>query len=403
MFMQLPRWKQRHYGRALHLSWVLALTFTWLTSVHATAADFPLRTYPVPVNVDSSLVRSNMYLHFEMKDYNLSLEDFRKSATSPEEQLFLRAADTIHVKNPVALADIWGDPRPKKELTAGAVKVSEITPKQVVAEYAADFADLHKPKLIGEVLVGSTTLFVWETSSDGTPTRLGFQVNTDDKNKLWIKDLDSFRDPIASLIVLTMNEALRNPAGYKAVDNPNTKFRYAFPLAGKGNPGKHPVFLYFSGQAFDFPVYSENKPAPTPLLAEYRQTYLAFKNKNYAEFTAAHTAESQIKLKEFMQLLSGNNGPQAIQRLTANKFVKFVLDADPVYFVFYGGFAGTDWPPGSLGYDYVYKDPGSGKFLLTNFLFQGFWDGVFRDTNLFNQLIFKPAIKPAIAKPQKSK
>ena len=58
MFMQLPRWKQRHYGRALHLSWVLALTFTWLASVHATAADFPLRTYPVPVNVDSSLVRS---------------------------------------------------------------------------------------------------------------------------------------------------------------------------------------------------------------------------------------------------------------------------------------------------------------------------------------------------------
>jgi hypothetical protein len=244
---------------------------------------------------------------------------------------------------------------------------------------------------------------VWETSSDGTPTRLGFQVSADDKNKLWIKDLDSFRDPIASLIVLTMNEVLRNPAGYKAVDNPKTKFRYAFPLAGKGNPGKHPVFLYFSGEAVDFPVYTEAAPAPSPLLAEYRRVYLAFKNKNYAEFTAAHTAESQIKLKEFMQLLSGNNGPQAIQRVTANKFVKFVVDADPVYFVFYGGFAGADWPAGSLGYDYVYKDPGTGKFLLTNFLFQGFWDGVFRDTSLFNQLIFKPAIKPGTAKPQKSK
>jgi hypothetical protein len=104
-----------------------------------------------------------------------------------------------------------------------------------------------------------------------------------------------------------------------------------------------------------------------------------------------------------MPLLGGSNGPQVIQRMTSNKFVKFVLDADPFYFVFYSGFPGADWPPGSLGYDYVYKDPGSGKFLLTNFSFQGFWDGVFRDTNLFNQLIFKPAIKPGIPKPQKSK
>jgi hypothetical protein len=262
MFKQESRWKHGYYGRALGLFWALAFATTSVGGANALAADFAARSYPVPVNVDSSFMRSNMYLHFEVKDYNVSLDDFRKASITPEEMLFLRAAENIRAKNSTALADIWGDPRPKKQPSGVSVKVSEIAPKQVVSEYAADFVDLQKPKLISEVLVGSSTLFVWETSSDGTPTRLGFQVNADDKNKLWIKDIDSFRDPIANLIVLTMNEALRDPVGYKAVDNLATKFRYAFSLAGKGNPGKHPVFLYFSGEPLNFSVYNEQERRP---------------------------------------------------------------------------------------------------------------------------------------------
>lgn len=397
------RSKSVRKNRALNFMPGLIVLVCCFAGKYVRADDFTARSYPAPVNVDTSFVRSGMYLRFEARDYNLSIDEFAKRVLTPEETLFVRVAQNIHTRNHAALAEIWGDPRPKKATPTGSVQISEMTPQQVVAEYAPDFADLQKPKLVMEVLAGSATLFIWETSSDGTPTRLGFQVIADTNKKLWIKDIDSVRDPIPNLIVLTTNEMLHDPAAYKPTDNPGTKYRYAFPLESKTNPGKHPVLLQFSGTALNFPVYEERTAAPTPLLSAYRSSYLAFKAKRYDEFIAAHTPESQTKLKQLIPTLSGNSGPQIIQRLTANKYVKFVITADPVYFVFYSALQGEDWPSGSLGYSYMYHDPASGKFLLTNLLVQGFWDQVFKDPDLFNQLIFKPAIKPGLSKSQKSK
>lgn len=379
------------------LLWLLCL----LAGIQAQAAGFTARSYPAPINVDSHFIRTSMYLRFEVKDMNIAVDDFAKANLTPEEVQFVRVAQYIHAKNDAALAEIWGDPRPKKPAVQGAVSISDIKPNQVVAEYAADFADLHKPRLISEVLVGSATLFVWETASDGTPIRLGLQVVADEKNKLWIQDINSSQDPIANLIVVTMNEVMRDPNAYKPTDNPGTKYRYAFPLAGRADPGKHPVLLQFSGEPMNFPVYNVQVAPPSPLLTAYRNSFLSLKNKKYSEFSAEHhTAESQAHVSQMIPLLTSEKGPPIVQRMTSNKYVKFVLNADPVYFIFYSALDGEDWPPGSLGYDYMYHDPASGKFLLTNFMFQGFWDVVFRNANLFNQFIFKPAITPSVPKQQ---
>jgi hypothetical protein len=228
--------------------------------------------------------------------------------------------------------------------------------------------------------------------------RLGFIVNADEKGKLLITDISSVQDPIANLIQLIMNEALHDRTGYTPSENAKTKYRYAFPLAGKGNPGKHPVYLQFSGEPLNFPVHDRRVPAPNPSLASYRDAYLTFKSKKFAEFTVLHTPESETKIREFVSSLTAGNTERLSQRILADKYVKFLLNADPVYLVFYTSFPGDDWPSGALGFDYVYKDPASGKYLITNFLVQGFLDDILKDPALFNQLVFKPAMKPGAPK-----
>src|SRR5258708_9262450 len=141
--------------RGLKRAVSLACLIAGMTGVCcAAASDFASRSYPVPINIDSTFVRSSLYLQFQVRDYNLSVADFAKGNLSPEELLFVRAAQDIHSRNSASLSEIWGDTRPRKATSSSSMKLSEITPSQVAAEYAADFVDFQKPKLITEVLAG---------------------------------------------------------------------------------------------------------------------------------------------------------------------------------------------------------------------------------------------------------
>src|SRR5262249_23807673 len=147
--------------------------------------------------------------------------------------------------------------------------------------------------------------------------------------------------------------------------------------------------LHFDGTLLNFNAFDTEGAAPTPLLAFYRDAFMAFKNRSFDEFVKTFTTESQSGVKRWVAGVEGTNAESYFKTVTTGRYVKFVLNADPVYLVFYTGDKTDKWIPGSLHYDYVVRDAKLGTYKLANFGFNSSFDDILRDQSMFNQQVFR--------------
>jgi hypothetical protein len=79
-------------------------------------------------------------------------------------------------------------------------------------------------------------------------------------------------------------------------------------------------------------------------------------------------------------------------------YVKFVLNADPLYLVFQAPGQGNNWKAGDLSYAYLVSE--SGSYKQANFGYGNTLDQLLQNPALFDKQTLKPApAKPGAAKP----
>jgi hypothetical protein len=64
--------------------------------------------------------------------------------------------------------------------------------------------------------------------------------------------------------------------------------------------------------------------------------------------------------------------------------IKYIVNADPVYLVFRTSMTPQEAGAGSLTYDYLYRDPATGKLAFANVGRLSFLDDVLRDPDIFD-------------------
>src|SRR6202035_68903 len=115
-------------------------------------------------------------------------------------------------------------------------------------------------------------------------------------------------------------------------------------------------------------------PAPHPALAFYRDAYLLLKKRSMDDFVKMFLPESQKGVQQWAARIGANDAQPYFEALTNARYVKFLLEADPVYLVFYSSDPTDKWTAGSLHHEYVVRDPQSGSFKLANLLFMSSLD-----------------------------
>jgi hypothetical protein len=356
----------------------------------------------VPISIDGERVRSNIFLQFEMKDYGVPFSKFSASHLDPREAVFAELVRSIQKNDPKAVEKVLVQPRPLKinpDDKNGTISAIPTTPEQYAVEtvkvYRATFGNFDNIDVIAQVQVGSKSLFVWDAKLPGRPRRRAFSVEAEGPTRLVAREVMS-SSPVDVLILSILEEGVKNPSAYAAVPDPHLHYRQPLAIEGK-NKTAHEVALLFNGEALDFDAFGEG-PVTNPLLAFYRSVFSAFKAHKMDVFLAAHTVKSRAKLQAWWKTFSKENEDAYYLTMVKGRFVKFVMDGDPVYILFYSQTKGKDWIVGSLGYQYVVKNSSDQQYQIANVLSEGFFDDVIGKNNLFDQRVLKPPVVPAVPK-----
>jgi hypothetical protein len=379
---------------------VLALFVALIAMQRASqCSEFTALSYPLPLETDGTSVPSSLYLQVETKDYGVPLEKLASQSSDARELLLVKALQAIRAKDAATLSQFWGLPREVKGGQAKEPEANGPDAPRLIAIFHAIYGDMAQITVVNQALMGAKSVFVVELGSAAGPRRMGFEVGSVSGGKSYIQSVTSTATPIANLFVAAMSAALKEPARYKPQANLALKFRYAFPLEGKGSSGSHPAVLQFAGEALNFKLVDGPEATSNPVLTFYRQAYTALKKHDTNTFIALFTPGSEKDLKKWVAGMNEAAMAKFYTEYGQDKYVKFVLNADPVYIIFYSPDPSDQWEPDSLQYEYVFKNA-SGEYRLTNFTYQGYLDDILRNPALFNPQILRrakaPDVRPAV-------
>ena len=346
-----------------------ALLFTVASSV--SAADFRRQTFPVPIRVEGERVRSSLLLQFEIERYDLQMESFGKRALDKFESSFLSFVLALRSGDVAKIAALRPGDKPEQV-------------QEIVDRYHEAFAGPQSITVMARVWVGTSQLFVWEWSSTKGSIRRGFIVDVLPSGSTRVELAYSGR-PLETLIVDIMQQQAMHPVEYAAME-PRARYKYTFPLINLGTPDAHPVNLLFNGEPLNLQMFSRDDlkadeahsiaSATNSPVKAYREAYNALRDRNLEQFWSSYAEKSENKLRSWFQRAQPAEFSSFLATAAAPRTLRFFLDADPVFLVFY-----TKDSEKRLRYEYLLKVGSTYK--LANAYAEGFLDDVLGNETFF--------------------
>ena len=352
-------------------------------------AEFSRVSIPLPVAIDGRPMRCSLYLKLDMKSYNIPFDQFAAGSLDKAQTMFVTAVQAIRKADVAKFASVWTSPNQMKGLGTTIITMADDRPENWISQARSIF-DFDNLKVIAQVQIGSNTMFIWDSMTKGGVRRNALYVGLDKNNQMRLSAVGS--SALVESMVLTAFWAAQTDLGaYKPLPNINLRYEYPIPLNGKGDPGPHTVFFEFDGTPMDFPLGDKNVKPSTPLLEFFRNANLAHQSGKDDLYAGSFTPKSAEKVREALASIESrrkraNQPPQIPSTLG---YVKFVLDADPVFLVFEAPIQGTGWKPENLTYSYILHSAGGYK--ISNFSYSADLDDFLQNPAFFDKQVLKSA------------
>ena len=368
---------RRGFGVILRL--LVGLGFCSLCS----AADPPFASLPIPLRVDHQTLPSSVYLKFRYLPYNVTASKLPGPLEDRPAALFLKTVASV----------CDGDIKECSRLVAPGYDEGSAKLESVVGAFRRSF-DLRTNELevLGRADLGTNILFLWEADPIGEVVKSGSRArNFFSFARMGESDLfwDGARQDVLHSILRSGMQATLRYRDFAPLVTPRIlPYEFAIPSTTNGVS----VFLQFKGRFYGHPLLNGFAKTNDAVLSFIQEAYQTVERSDWASFGKRFTTESGTKFSKWIT----TKKPEEIagfrqDTLDARSFVSFVMDADPIYIIF---FAST-LDPASLErhrHDYVWRDPVDGKLKLTNFYFQGFFDDFLNDPMNFEIPFLRPKL-----------
>ena len=350
--------------RVVHyFTWALLFTVPSLVS----AADFRMQTLPVPIRVEGERVRSSLLLQFEIERYGVPLEAFGKRTLDNYETPFLSFMQALKSGDLAKLGALRPGEKPEQT-------------QEIMNRFHEAFAGAPSITVVARAWVGTSQLFVWEWSAAKGSIRRGFIVDMLPNGSTRV-DLAYSGRPLETLIVDIMQQQLAHPVDYAPVEQ-GARHKYTLPLVKLDTPGAHAVTLLFNGEPLNIKMFSpgdlsagDTSVTKSPIKT-YREAYSALRERNLDQFSSAYAEKSGNKMRLWFQSVPPAELNAFFATAAAPRTLHFLLDADPVFLLFY-----TRGSDKQLRYEYLLKVGGTYK--LANAYAEGFLDDVLGNETFF--------------------
>jgi hypothetical protein len=351
--------------------------------------EFRRVSVPLPVAIDGRPTRCRLYLKIEMKRYNIPFNQFAAGPLDKEQTMFVTAVQAIRKSDAAKFSSVWTSPNQMKGLGTTIIILSDDRPENWISQARSIF-DFDNLKVIAQVQLGFSTMFIWDSMTKGGARRNAFYVGFDKNNQLRLSAVSSSTQ-VESMILSAFWAAQTEPDAYKPLPNINLRYEYPIPLDGKAGTSAHPVFLEFDGSPMDFALGDEKVKPPTALLKFFRNAALAHQQGKDGLYASCFTPKSAEKVRQWLASMESRrklaNQPPPMPSRLGN--VKFVLNAEPIFLVFEAPTVGNAWTPENLTYSYILHEGGGYK--IANFFYSTDFDDFLQNPSLFDKGILKSA------------
>lgn len=394
----------------------LVLCFALLVPGMGFGEGFTRLSVPIAVEIEGQPVHCQLYFKLEMKSYNVPFDKFAAGPMDKAETMFATAVEALRKDDTAKFASVWTSPDDMKSRGGVGIKMGD----QSVANWmklAKSNFDFDRLTVVAEILLGPDSMFVFDSNTNGGIQRYALYVGPDGKDQIRLSAVGS-NTPLELLVLNSFVAARTSPDEYAPLPNINLRYQYPIPLAGKIDSGAHPVFLEFDGSPVDFPLTDEKVAPPTPLLAFLRNSTLAYEQDKNDVYASDFTSQSQERVKPWLAeterrkqeklkqeklkpetepapqpAVPAATKPKAEEPRSVQTYVKFVLNADPIFLVFRTLGPGSAWMPANLTYSYILRQ--GSDYKIANFAYSNTLDDFLQDPKLFDKRVLKPApLKP---------
>ncbi len=322
-------------------------------------------SFPVPFRVDmNGYIKSSMYLSADRISYGKSFDTFCQTKSSPTEQAFQIIASAASMGDFSEISSF---------LPATYIESKEADRKWIADSYRnmlnnPDYGgSLDRMQVLEQVYLGNDRVFIWEMPASQEkefPRLVRPCILKGDKqgNFLW-EPIGV--DKIVTLVTYSVEQFGSPPATDKRQDEKQFEFKH---LLMGDEPG-HPVYLKFNGEKYNIDILNSEIEKSDEVAVFYQKACSAFMEKGPLAHADFYTKRSREKYSNWiMDMTEDRKNAYTTDTIKGGRIVSFIIQADPVYVVFYEN-SGT----GQTGLDYIIRDPIDSELKLTNFYMQTYF------------------------------
>lgn len=316
---------------------------------------------PVTFRTDQDLTVSSMVMELDAVDYErVPFDTFEETAATPRASTFVELVSTVRdgsLEEVFAMSRLAANENPDAR-------------RQFITAFQTTFADSWDDLLVvGRYdLSDEFSTFLWQVPSGNGPFVRSFTLGGQGAEFLWADSTQ--QDIFHRMDTLLMQTEQARLIG-QPVPDLREEYRYDERVPGTT------IDLRFDGTVTRWEVFAETRP-DTDWAAFYSEAFQAFAARDMEAFANSYTGYSRDKFLDWINNMPAEEFEAYHAEMTEGREVRFLLDADPVYVVFYN-------TPNRLGYDVLLRE--GNEFQLTSFYIESFIDSLFKDRANFQEPI----------------
>jgi len=331
------------------------------------------KSYPLFLYLDAEYyLPTSLYLKCDVIDYNsMPYRDFVSKENDERETTFKQIVNSLRENN---LDEVLSLSYKKESMTEEDIEKHVQNAEGRITSCRKVFGDnttskkLDKLKIFHQIYIGDTSFITYGSEEmrghAGRPYRLMIKLRPDPyKNILW----DIAVPTKTRFIIQTLvDEMAGSPE--KFIKDINKEFDFNIPFPGV--EGSHETLLQFNGKRYNVNVCKDTVDPNDEVASLFQQQFFVIKNQSRVALAELYGGRSRENYLEWIQkadeasLKSGANylDYHFKEMATVDRILRFILDADPLYIVFYQK-EGKD----KLLNQFIVRDPENGQLKFRNF------------------------------------
>ena len=336
----------------------------------------------VPISLGDRTVRSGLVIECDVTDYNMPFSTFRNSANRDERRVADFIAEVRRGNNYKAKA------LSKSEAPLGRNATIEDNLSMLKSHWAriGISSDLSNIEIRRRVYWGDREFFTYKVADPNSRSVFILSFDRDpQKGLLWSPRVEGFEWMFWKI----PSESSKHPKDYDI--EPSGSYDYRFTVTSQNS--KDPVDLWFNGRVHGVTRAEEQPHSSDAALLVYKTAMKALKEggtieefreigNKYYEAYGRQRFLGRID-KDFQAFLESQR--EVFRR---EREIVFVMDADPVFVVFYHPEGMPDW---HVRHDYMVRE--KGEFFIARSAFYDDFRGCFQSRKKFIEPFLIPLIE----------